>query len=88
MTKYIKKEITIEAICVPLICPNLQNQHTIEIVRNFTNCDELYLANFCNEDEDEKRVDVLVSLDCYGLLFMSGNCKMNYPPLRHCVDGL
>ena len=48
-------------MCVPLICPDLHNQRTVEVARKVRVFDELYLAGFCNEDrEGGKKGDILV----------------------------
>ena len=49
---YTKKEAFVEAMCVPLICPDLLNQRTVEVARKFRVFGELCLADCCNNDKE------------------------------------
>ena len=71
------KTITIEAICTPDICDPLTNQNVNAVSTNFNHLKNLKLADSSNTDT--KSINVLIDLDYYYYLFVTGDIIRGEP---------
>ena len=58
-----KKLVTVEAICYPIICSELNDQDIFCVIKNYIHLQGLLLAE--NTHHENKKIGLLIGMDCY-----------------------
>lgn len=75
------EDIITDSIFIPTICAPLKNQRTVEIAQQFSQFNDVYLADYTNVDNpgsNQKQVDLLIGIDYY-FSFLTGNLRKGNP---------